>query len=159
MPGGAVRHGGKHMRFLVTITENHIFDVSMLAWITAQVLKVIVELVKNRKLDFTRLAGAGGMPSSHSALVVALAASVCRFCGFASPEFAISTAFALIVMYDASGVRRAAGEQAKILNYMMEHWIETTPEIFTKELKELLGHTPMEVVAGGALGLFFGIFV
>jgi len=130
----------------------------MLAWVTAQVLKLIIVLITQKRLDFYRLVGAGGMPSAHSALVVALASSVCRFCGYASPEFALSACLALIVMYDASSVRRAAGEQAKILNYMMDHWNKTSPELFTKELKELLGHTPVEVFAGGLLGLIFGIF-
>ncbi len=97
------------MNYLITITSNHIFDVTMLSWITAQFLKVIVDLIIHKKLDFTRLTGSGGMPSSHSTLVVALAASVCRVCGFASPEFAISVAFRNYLMYDASGVRRAAG--------------------------------------------------
>lgn len=147
------------MRTLVNITQNHVLDVTLLAWLTAQVLKVIFVLISQKRLDFNRLVGAGGMPSSHSALVMALAASVGRLQGFGSTEFAICVCLALVVMYDASNVRRAAGEQAKILNYMMDHWIETTPELFSKELKELLGHTPVEVIAGGTLGLIFGIFL
>ncbi len=147
------------MHTLINITQNHILDVTLLAWLTAQILKVIIVLIIQKKLDFNRLVGAGGMPSSHSALVMALASSVGRFEGVQSAEFAICVCLALVVMYDASNVRRAAGEQAKILNYMMDHWIETTPELFSKELKELLGHTPIEVISGAILGLIFGIFV
>jgi len=105
------------------------------------------------------LFGAGGMPSSHSAFVTALAVTAARYCGLGSSEFALAAAFAIVVMYDAAGVRRAAGEQAKIINYMMDHWSETTPERFHKELKELLGHTPVEVIAGALLGTLIGLLI
>ena len=140
-------------------TGNHILNAALLAFITAQILKVIIELATNRKIEFKRIMGSGGMPSSHSASVVALATAVAKVCGTRSPEFAIAAVFAIIVMYDASNVRRAAGEQAKILNYIMNNWDKTTPEIFGRGLKELLGHTPVQVFAGAALGLAFGLFL
>lgn len=141
------------------LTGNHILNIALLAFLTAQVLKVVIVLLRYRKLDFRRLLGAGGMPSSHSAIVSALAASLAKMYGVESPQFAIAVVVALVVMYDASNVRRAAGEQAKILNYMMEHWSETTPEIFGKELKELLGHTRIEVFCGAVLGIAMGLLL
>ena len=136
---------------------NHSMLVAILSWFAAQCLKVIIVFLFKKKVDFRRLIGAGGMPSSHSAVVVSLAASLAKHNGLSSPEFAIAGVLCMVVMYDASNIRRSAGEQAKILNYMMDHWAETTPEIFSKDLKELLGHTPVEVFAGAILGLLFGI--
>ncbi|MCL2082047.1 MAG: divergent PAP2 family protein [Oscillospiraceae bacterium] len=141
------------------LTGNHILNISILAFVIAQVLKVIIVLIFYKKLDFRRLFGAGGMPSSHSSIVSALAVSVGKMQGYDSVYFAIAAVTAFVVMYDASNVRRCAGEQAKILNYMMEHWDETTPEIFTKKLKELLGHTPFEVFCGAALGIAVGLLM
>lgn len=139
------------------LTGNRILNVALIACITAQILKVVITLIWERKLDFNRLFETGGMPSSHSALVIALVTSIGRVYGVNSPLFAIAAVFALIVMFDASGVRRAAGEQAKILNYMMEHWKETTPEIFGEKLRELLGHTPLQVIMGALLGFAIGM--
>ena len=141
------------------LTGNHILNVSICAFFVAQVLKVILVLILHKKLDFRRIIGSGGMPSSHSATVCALAASVGKVEGLESPFFAIATITAIVVMYDASNVRRAAGEQAKILNYIMDHWDEKTPDFFTKELKELLGHTPFQVACGAAIGIAMGIFL
>ena len=138
------------------LTGNRILNMAILACVAAQVLKVIITLIIERKFKPLKLFEPGGMPSSHSALVVALTVGVGRFCGVASPEFAISCCFALIVMFDASGVRRAAGQQAKVLNYMMDNWKETTPELFGKQLRELLGHTPFEVIIGAILGALIG---
>ena len=143
----------------VWFTGNHILNVALCTFLFAQLLKVVIELSQHKKIDFRRLLGSGGMPSAHSATVTALAASVGRFRGFDSAEFAVCAVFAFIVMYDASHVRRAAGEQAKILNYMMEHWSETTPSLFGRELKELLGHTPLQVFAGAALGIAIGLIM
>ncbi|MCL2084499.1 MAG: divergent PAP2 family protein [Oscillospiraceae bacterium] len=144
---------------VVWFTGNHILNVSLCTFIFAQLLKVAIELLQYRKIDFRRLLGAGGMPSAHTATVAALATSVAKVYGVSSAGFAISAIFAFIVMYDASNVRRAVGEQAKILNYMMEHWNETTPEVFSRQLKELLGHTPLQVFAGAALGLAIGLIM
>lgn len=138
--------------------KNIILNASVCGWFVAQLLKVLFSLFKG-KLDISRFTGSGGMPSSHSATVLALATSTYLTCGAQSAEFAITLVLASIVMYDATGVRRAAGEQAKTLNFIMEHWNFTTPKEFTKELKELLGHTPIEVIVGGILGIFIGIIV
>lgn len=97
------------------------------------------------------------MPSSHSAFVCACASATGNLYGWSSPIFALAAVLAIVVMYDAANVRKAAGEQAKILNYMMEHWMEMKPELFGKELKEFLGHTPVQVIAGAVLGIAIGL--
>ena len=138
-------------------TGNLILNLSILAWALAQILKFVVTLVTKRKLDFRHILSSGGMPSSHSAFVCACAASMGYIYGWASPVFTISAVVAIVVMYDAANVRKAAGEQAKILNYIMDHWTEMKPALFGKELKELLGHTPIQVFMGGVLGIAVGL--
>ncbi len=147
------------MKYLLLLTGNKLLIAALLGWFIAQFLKVIICLIQYKKFDFHRLVGTGGMPSSHSAFVTALATSAAQHCGLDSPAFAIAAVFALVVMYDAAGVRKAAGEQAKIINYMMDHWSGMTPDLFQKELKELLGHTPVEVFAGALLGILIGIII
>lgn len=139
------------MSSFTQLLYNNILWVSLLAWFIAQLLKVILTLVFNRKLDIRRFVGAGGMPSSHSAFVVSLATSVGKLEGYDSPIFAVAITFALIVMYDAAGIRRAAGKQAAVLNDILEQ-IQTKRSIPEEKLKELLGHTPIEVFAGALLG-------
>ena len=129
--------------------DNTILWTAVLCWVVAQALKVLFYVIKNRKFSFERVVGAGGMPSSHSATVCGLTAVVGRVCGLDSPLFAIAFTLACVVMYDATGIRRAAGEQAKVLNQLMEGQ-HTDPQ---KALKDFLGHTPLEVVAGAVLGL------
>lgn len=136
---------------------NLILMLSAIAWATAQVLKAIVVLVQKHKFDFHYILSSGGMPSSHSAFVCACASATGEIYGYTSPMFSLAAVMAIVVMYDASNVRRAAGEQAKILNYMMEHWAEMRPAIFGKELKELLGHTPLQVFMGAILGIMIGL--
>jgi acid phosphatase family membrane protein YuiD len=119
----------------------------------AQALKLVIELIKNRKLNISVLVTTGGMPSAHSALVTALATGVGQTLGWASPEFAVALIFAIIVMYDAAGVRQAAGKQARILNQMIDELFHEHPEFNGDRLKELLGHTPVQVIAGSALGI------
>lgn len=147
------------MNFVNFLTGNRILNISIIAWVVAQVLKVPLELIINKRLDFTRIWGGGGMPSSHSAFVTCCATAVGKLYSTSSPYFAIAVVLAIVVMYDASNVRRAAGEQAKILNYIMEHWSEQSPELFSKELKEFLGHTPIEVFFGALLGVIIGLLV
>lgn len=147
------------MKYILFITGNTILISALIGWFAAQTIKVIIGLVKEKRFCWDRLTGSGGMPSSHSAFVTALATQTAKVEGLDSPFFAITTALAIIVMYDAAGVRRAAGEQAKILNYMMDHWHEYTPVMRQKELKELLGHTPIEVIVGAFLGLLIGIII
>lgn len=145
------------MKYLAEFGQNSILWTSILAWFVAQVLKVIFVFISRRKLDFSRLVGSGGMPSSHSSFSVSLAMSVGFVCGFSSVEFAICVCFALIVMYDAAGVRRNAGEQAKILNKIVEEWERGDFSHTETKLKELLGHTPVEVFAGAILGAAISI--
>lgn len=139
------------------LTGNIVLDLAIAAWFIAQVLKVLINLVVMRKMDLHLLMSSGGMPSSHSALVCACAASLGMLYGLNSPAFAVAVVVALVVMYDACNVRRAAGEQAKILNYMIDHWTEMSPAMMGQELKELLGHTPLQVLMGALLGIAVGI--
>ncbi len=138
------------------LTGNLILNLSILAWATAQVLKFFVNLATGGGKDWHYLLTGGGMPSSHSATVCACAASIAYLYGWASPYFAIAAILALVVMYDACNVRQEAGKQAQILNYMMEHWAELKPEHFDKALKELIGHTPLQVLMGALLGAAIG---
>jgi len=139
---------------------NPIFETALAAWLVAQVLKVIIDLAMHRRLNFSRMVGAGGMPSSHAAFVAGLTTSLGQVCGWDSPELAISMVFSLVVMYDAAGVRQAAGKQARILNQLMEHLQQGKKLVSEKEkLKELLGHTPIEVVAGAILGIAISLLL
>ena len=140
------------------IWNNRVLLAAVLAWAAAQAIKVALDIAKHHKFSAERLVGSGGMPSSHTSFVIALVTSVGKYVGVDSVMFAVAAAFALVTMYDATGIRRAAGEQAKILNYMMDNW-KQPPEMFEKDLKELLGHTPVEVLAGGVLGLVIGLLV
>ena len=144
------------MEILTGILGNKLLVISLFACILAQVIKVSVDTIRNGKFSFRYLVSTGGMPSSHSALVGALATAVGIKLGWASPEFAIASIFAGIVMYDAAGVRQAAGKQAKILNQIMNEFLQH--EDFNEErLKELLGHTPFQVLVGLLLGIICSI--
>lgn len=127
--------------------------VPVMAWLTAQLTKVFWSIISNKKLDITRLLGSGGMPSSHSAFILALATVVGKKYGFDSYIFGIALTVSFVVMTDAAGIRRAAGSQAKALNKIL-----FTQNIqFDERLKELLGHTPFEVIIGAFLGITFGL--
>lgn len=141
------------MQDIGDILDNRVLWVALVACLMAQALKLVFELVKNRKLNISVLVTTGGMPSAHSALVTALATGVGQTLGWASPEFAVAMIFAIIVMYDAAGVRQAAGKQARILNQMIDELFHEHPEFNGDRLKELLGHTPVQVIAGSALGI------
>ena len=138
--------------------ENKALIAAILAWFAAQLIKVLLVLFDEKKLDLSKMISSGGMPSSHSALITAMTASVGKTTGLDSVAFAIAAVTSLVVMYDACNVRRAAGEQAKILNYIVEHWEEMSPALVGKELKELLGHTPAQVFMGAVLGVCVGWF-
>ncbi len=141
------------MQDIGDIFNNRVLLVALVACFVAQGLKLIVEVIKHRKIDMRVLVTTGGMPSAHSALVTALAAGVGQTLGWASPDFAVAVIFAIIVMYDAAGVRQAAGKQARILNQMIDELFHEKPEFSQDRLKELLGHTPVQVIAGSALGI------
>lgn len=144
------------MNVVLLVFSNKLINLCLLSWFLAQLIKVVIILATKKKLDFSRFIGSGGMPSSHTSLVTALCIGVGRCEGFSSAVFAMAVVFALVVMYDASGVRRAAGQQAKILNMLVEHWNDKDLDYRGKKLKELLGHTPIEVFAGAILGTFIG---
>jgi uncharacterized protein len=136
------------------ILNNYVLLVALVACVTAQILKAIIELVRHRKLNLKVMVETGGMPSAHSALVTALACGVGQTLGWASPFFAATCVFAIIVMYDAAGVRQAAGKQARVLNQIIDELFHEKPEFNEDRLKELLGHTPFQVIAGSILGVF-----
>ncbi len=144
------------MLFFSEIFRNRILWVSLLAWFIAQLIKVILTIIFGKRLDLTRFVGSGGMPSSHSALVVSMATSIGYVEGYQSTMFALSVIVASIVMYDAAGVRRAAGKQAAVLNEIVAE-LQAHRGINEEKLKELLGHTPVEVIAGAALGILISI--
>jgi uncharacterized protein len=145
------------MEVIRFLTQNRIIDMAFLAWLIAQVLKIIIELALYHKVNWVRIWESGGMPSSHSSCVVACAVSAGKLYGLASPVFGVAVILAMIVMYDAMNVRRTAGDMAKIVNYMMEHWTEMKPDMFGNKLKELLGHTPIQVFFGALLGFIIGL--
>lgn len=145
------------MKIVNDILANTALWTAILGWFSAQVIKFVLVLVTTRSLDFKRLIGSGGMPSSHSAIVSSLAVSVGLINGFSSVEFAICTILAFVVMYDASGVRRAAGQHARILNDLIKG--RNDFETSGKLLKELLGHSPVEVFAGALLGILIAVLV
>lgn len=173
------------------LTSNYIINVGFVAWFSAQILKLLFTLIFTKKIVWERMVGAGGMPSSHSALVSSISVAMVGKLGFESPVFGLTLAFAAIVMYDAMGVRRAAGEQAKVLNRIVFEFTnfplllkpqqkddsnaddmdsddaiyggepahaESEP-LFDKELKEFLGHTPLEVLAGCLVGILVAMFM
>lgn len=139
--------------FCNNILHNQVLVVSLLACVVAQVLKLPIELIKNRKFNLRFLVSTGGMPSSHSAFVAALATGVGQTLGWDSPDFATAVIFAIIVMYDAAGVRQAAGKQARILNQILDEFFKEDHHFNEDRLKELLGHTPFQVVVGLGLGI------
>jgi len=146
------------MQVIIDIAKNKIIISCMLAWAIAQMLKILFELLFEKKFDLSRITGSGGMPSSHSSFVVALATAIGIIEGYTSSIFALSVGFAIIVMYDAAGVRRAAGKQASVLNVLINN-INISDEIFDEKLKELIGHTPVEVIAGALLGFLTAIII
>lgn len=141
------------MQEFSNIFDNQTLVVALIACFTAQGLKLIVELIKNKKVNVRSLVSTGGMPSAHSALVGALATGIGQSLGWSSPEFAIACLFAVIVMYDAAGVRQAAGKQARILNQLLDEMFEEGQQFNEERLKELLGHTPFQVLVGLSLGI------
>ena len=130
----------------------------IMAAFLAQVLKFIIFTLKSKRINFKIFTTTGGMPSSHSAGVMGLATSIGLIAGFDSLVFAVSFGFALITMYDAAGVRRAAGKTAACLNKMMDDFYKHDVQAIGGKLKELLGHTPLEVIMGAIFGILFAYF-
>lgn len=144
-----------------TLFDNVFFLCAASGWLVAQVLKTFIHMFFTKKFNAERLIGSGGMPSSHSATVCAMATAACIRCGADSFAFAISLVLALIVMYDAMGVRRETGIQAKLINEMLEAFEEMgNQDLPTDEkLKEFVGHTPLQVLAGAILGILISILL
>ncbi|MEI3182926.1 MAG: divergent PAP2 family protein [Lachnospiraceae bacterium] len=140
--------------------KNQVLVSSVTGWVVAQLLKTIIDCMLNKSFSPERLVGSGGMPSSHSSTVCALVVSSGLCFGVSSFEFAVSFILAAIVMYDATGVRRETGKQAKLLNMIMEQDIfKLNMEQFQEKLKEFVGHTPLQVFAGAILGVILALLV
>ncbi|MDD3243431.1 MAG: divergent PAP2 family protein [Eubacteriales bacterium] len=144
------------MTYLKDLASNPVLIPALIAWATAQIIKVILTLIIHRKFDAFRFVGSGGMPSAHSAVVTCVAVSAGLIQGFNSVAFGLAASLAMVVMYDAAGVRRAAGKQAALLNELVENFF-TEHYVNEKKLKELLGHTPVEVLVGSVLGALVAI--
>lgn len=140
------------------ILHNKILMITLTAWAVAQTIKVLVGVVQERRFNFRWFIGTGGMPSSHAAGVTALATTLGMEYGFQTGYFAIAAVFALVTMFDAQGVRRSTGQQAELLNQIMED-IYWKGKIESKKLAELIGHSPFQVVMGLALGLALALIL
>lgn len=136
--------------------QNKYIYVPFLLWFGIQLFKVIYDLVTTKKFNFKRIMGAGGMPSSHSAVVMGLATLIGKYEGVDSPIFALAFIVAFVVMYDACGVRRAAGKQAALLNKLVETPGLTSVQV-SERLVEVLGHTPVQVFVGALIGIIVGL--
>ncbi len=145
------------MSVIKQLLENRILWIGVLSWFVAQATKVVLTLIVEKRLDWSRMTGLGGMPSSHTSVVVSVTVAVGIRMGFNSAMFAISAAMALITMTDAMGVRRQAGKQAQVLNRVVQELVENGGDLPEETLKELLGHTPLQVFVGGVLGLIIAI--
>ncbi|MCR5269333.1 MAG: divergent PAP2 family protein [Lachnospiraceae bacterium] len=153
------------MQYLLDLLHNKVLIISVGSWMAAQIIKTIIDVIITKELNPERLVGSGGMPSCHSATVCALATSSGLVYGLGSFQFAISCIFAIVVMYDARGVRRETGNQAVLLNRLMDYFKSTAPPQYKKafnqeKLKELIGHTPLQVLVGALLGIgmAFGLY-
>ena len=144
------------VNLLAELSKNQVFITVLVAWFIAQSAKVFVGVITEKRFNFKWFVGTGGMPSSHAATVSSLATAVALEYGVSSPIFAITLAFAWIILMDAQGFRRSVGKQAEILNVMLDdiYWKKNVKE---EELKELLGHTPVEVLVGVAIGILVAI--
>lgn len=144
------------MNTFTDFIQNKYIYIPILLWFGIQLFKLLYDLVTTKKFNFKRILGAGGMPSSHSSVVTSLATLIGKNIGVGTPMFAMALIFAFVVMYDAAGVRRAAGKQARLLNKIVE-----TPGLsgleVSERLVEVLGHTPLQVVVGAVIGVVAGL--
>ncbi|MBE5777904.1 MAG: divergent PAP2 family protein [Clostridiales bacterium] len=145
------------MQPILGLFSNHVLLAALLGWFVAQALKIPIHYHVEHKLDFGRFFGSGGMPSSHSSMVTAAAVMTGATAGFDSAVFAISVVLAMIVMYDAAGVRRETGTQAVVINQILKDVLINGKKISDEELKELVGHTPLEVLGGSLTGLMVAV--
>jgi acid phosphatase family membrane protein YuiD len=148
------------MIFWEDLLGNQVLITAVAGWTAAQVLKTIIDLALNKNFNPERLVGSGGMPSSHSSTVCSLTTAAIYRYGVGSFEFAVSFVLSMVVMYDAMGVRRETGKQAKLLNsILLENPFELNGEILQEKLKEYVGHTPLQVAAGAILGILLALFI
>lgn len=148
------------MSFFTELLKNDVLITAIIGWFIAQVIKVLLVLLQNKRIDWSRFVGSGGMPSSHTSFVMSLTTAIGYTEGISSNAFAICAVLAFVVMYDASGVRRATGTQAKVINKLVDSYEETEDiEISDEKLKELIGHSPIEVFAGALLGFLIAVFM
>ncbi len=158
------------MEQIETFGYNYVLSTAVISWMTAQLIKAVIELIRTRKFNVERLFGPGGMPSGHSAAVCSGTVAVYRQCGMTSPQFAIMCMLSMIVMYDAMSVRMEAGHHAheinlikKMMNLQQIQTENIPPEEKQRkseaELKEILGHTPLQVVSGGILGIIMSFII
>ncbi len=145
------------MESIFDVFRNHVLHVAVMGWFVAQLMKVVLTLLLTRKLDWSRFTGLGGMPSSHSSFMCAASMAIGFQEGFLSAMFALAVCVTLIVMTDAAGVRRAAGKQATLLNRILDDMILNGKGLDEEKLKELIGHTPVQVFAGALLGILIGV--
>lgn len=143
------------MSVVLEILSNRIIQAAAMAWAIAQGLKVVLTFVISKKFDSTRIFGSGGMPSSHSAMTCAMLMMIGFREGFSSAVFALAFCFSGVVMYDAAGVRRSTGKNAAVLNRLIDR-LYNDGSFDEEHLKELVGHTPVQVIAGALLGILVG---
>jgi len=149
------------MQFFRDVIQNNVLVAAMVAWAIAQLAKVILYTIVNKEFKFERMVGSGSMPSSHAATVCALTTAAAKQYGAGSFEFAISFVLAAVVLYDARGVRLETGKQAVTITAIIDHFLKegTIIELPNFELKELIGHTPFQVLIGGLMGIGIGIWL
>ena len=146
--------------FMEQLLSNYPLMTAVLSWFAAQVLKTAIDAYFNKGINWERMTGSGGMPSSHSSTVVSLAVAIGVSYGVDSALFALALIFAIVVMYDATGVRRETGKQAVILNrLLLDNPFSWTGEEFDKKLKEYVGHTPLQVLMGAILGVLIALIM
>ena len=141
------------------LTGNAVIDCGLLAWFLAQLIKVILDLALLGKMEWQRFFSSGGMPSSHSALVVAATTAIGMTDGFGGTVFALAVILSAVVMYDACNVRRSAGDTARLVNKLLEHMEKLTAEDLADNLREVMGHTPLQVLMGALPGMGVGLLV
>lgn len=146
------------MGYLLQFFGNEVVITAIAAWALAQIIKTVTDIIISKRFEPEKLFASGGMPSSHSSFVTSVTAMIGFSEGFDSNLFAVCFVMSMIVMYDAAGVRRAAGNQAKVINILIDE-LERNGAVIDKQLKEILGHTPFEVVAGAILGILIAVFV
>ena len=142
------------------LLSNQVLVSAVVGWTVAQVLKTMIDFALNRSINWERMVGSGGMPSSHSATVCGLTTAAAIRYGVGSFEFAVCFVLSMVVMYDATGFRRETGKQAKLLNsILMENPLKLNAEVLQEKLKEYVGHTPLQVVAGAILGIGLALVI